>query len=125
MEPSSTTTARKKRPRATEDGWADARPVAKQAAAGSDIDTILAYARASAAAGGFDRADARLARKIVSLDDKGFAQLSKACEKLVADAEKIEAASAQRIAKNPKRQRGRGRHRRHAVRGQRLDGGLA
>jgi DNA-binding transcriptional ArsR family regulator len=94
----------KKRPRATEDGWADARPVAKQAAAGGDLDTILAYARASAAAGGFDRADARLARKIVKLDDKGFAQLSKACEKLVAEAEKIEAAAAQRIAKNAKQQ---------------------
>jgi DNA-binding transcriptional ArsR family regulator len=89
----------KKRPRATEDGWADARPVAKQAAAGGDLDTILAYARASAAAGGFDRQDARLSRKIVKLDDRGFAQLSKACEKLVADAEKIEAAAAQRIAK--------------------------
>lgn len=92
----------KKRPRATEDGWADARPVAKQAAAGGDLDTILAYARASAAAGGFDRQDARLSRKIVKLDDKGFAQLSKACEKLVAEAEKIEAAAAQRIAKDAK-----------------------
>ena len=92
----------KKRPRATEDGWADARPVAKQAAAGGDLDTILAYARASAAAGGFDRQDARLSRKIVKLDDKGFAQLSKACEKLVAEAEKIEAAAAQRIAKGAK-----------------------
>jgi DNA-binding transcriptional ArsR family regulator len=94
----------KKRPRATEDGWADARPVAKQAAAGGDLDTILAYARASAAAGGFDRADARLRRKIVKLDDKGFAQLSKACEKLVAEADKIEAAAAQRIAKNAKKE---------------------
>jgi DNA-binding transcriptional ArsR family regulator len=92
----------KKRPRATEDGWSDARPVAKQAAAGGDIDTILAYARASAAAGGFDRQDARLSRKIVKLDDKGFAQLSNACEKLVAEAEKIEAAAAQRIAKSGK-----------------------
>ena len=94
----------KKRPRATEDGWADARPVAKQAAAGGDLDTILAYARASAAAGGFDRADARLSRKIVKLDDKGFAALSKACEKLVTEAEKIEAAAAQRIAKNAKQE---------------------
>ena len=91
----------RKRPRATEDGWADARPVAKQAAAGGDIDTITAYARASAAAGGFDRPEAQLRRMIVRLDDKGFAQLSKACEKLVAEAEKIEAASAQRIAKKP------------------------
>jgi DNA-binding transcriptional ArsR family regulator len=92
----------KKRPRATEDGWADARPVAKQAATGGDLDTILAYARASAAAGGFDRPDAKLSRKIVKLDDKGFAQLSKACEKLVAEAEKIEAAAAQRISKSSK-----------------------
>jgi DNA-binding transcriptional ArsR family regulator len=92
----------KKRPRATDDGWADARPVAKQAAAGGDIDTILAYARASAASGGFDRPEAQLRRMMVRLDDRGFAQLSKACEKLVAETEKIEAAAAQRIAKNAK-----------------------
>ena len=92
----------RKRPRATEDGWADAKPIAKQAAAGSDLDMIAAYARASAAAGGFDRPDAQLRRMIVRLDDKGFAQLSKACEKLVAEAEKIETAAAQRIAKDPK-----------------------
>ncbi|HEX2413474.1 MAG TPA: winged helix-turn-helix domain-containing protein [Solirubrobacteraceae bacterium] len=92
----------RKRPRPTEDGWAQARPIAKQAAAGSDLDVIADYARASAAAGGFDRPDAQLRRMIVRLDEKGFAQLSKACEKLVAEAEKIETAAAQRIAKDPK-----------------------
>ena len=94
----------KKRPRAPVDGGAVGRQVDEPGARGGGLGTLLASARASAAAGGFDRADARLARKIVKLDEKGFAQLSKACEKLVAEAEKIEAAAAQRIAKNAKQE---------------------
>ena len=54
----------------------------------------------SAAAGGFDRADAQLRRALVRLDARGFAQLSKACDKLLEQAEKIEAAAAGRIAKD-------------------------
>jgi DNA-binding transcriptional ArsR family regulator len=91
----------KARPTITEEGWADAPPIAKQAAVGSSLDVIGEYARASAAAGGFDRSDAQLRRALVRLDARGFAQLSKACEKLIEQALKIEASAAQRIAKNP------------------------
>jgi hypothetical protein len=38
---------------------------------------------------------------LVGLDAKGFTQLSKACDWLLEQAEKIEAAAAERIAKNP------------------------
>jgi hypothetical protein len=85
----------------TADGWAQAPPIAKQAAVGSSLDVIGEYAKVSAAAGGFDRADAQLRRALVKLDAKGFAQLSKACDKLLEQAEKIEAAAADRIAKDP------------------------
>jgi DNA-binding transcriptional ArsR family regulator len=89
------------RPNVTAEGWAQAPPIAKQAAVGSSLDVIAEYARASAAAGGFDRQEAQLRRALVRLDAKGFAALSKACDKLLEQAEKIEAAAADRIAKNP------------------------
>ena len=59
------------------------------------------YARVSAAAGGFDRSDAQLRRALLRLDARGFAQLSKACDKLLEQAEKIEASAAERIARDP------------------------
>jgi DNA-binding transcriptional ArsR family regulator len=89
------------RPNVTADGWAQAPPIAKQAAVGSSLDVIAEYARASAASGGFDRADAQLRRTLLKLDGRGFAQLSKAIDKLLEQAEKIEASAAERIGKNP------------------------
>ena len=91
----------KARPAVNEEGWASAPPIAKQAAVGSSLEVIGEYARASAAAGGFDRSDAQLRRALVRLDARGFAQLSKACEKLLEQALKIEESAAKRIAKGP------------------------
>jgi DNA-binding transcriptional ArsR family regulator len=91
----------KERPLVTADGWAQAPPIAKQAAVGSSLDVIAEYSKASAAAGGFDRADAQLRRALVRLDARGFAQLSKACDKLLEQAQKVEEAAAGRIAKDP------------------------
>jgi len=91
----------KERPIVTADGWSQAPPIAKQAAVGSSLDVIAEYSKASAAAGGFDRGDAQLRRVLLRLDDKGFVQLSKACTKLIEQAEKIEEAAAARIAKDP------------------------
>jgi DNA-binding transcriptional ArsR family regulator len=89
------------RPNVTAEGWAQAPPIAKQAAVGSSLDVIAEYARQSAASGGFDREDAQLRRALVKLDSKGFTALSKAIDKLLEQAEKIEAAAAERIAKDP------------------------
>jgi DNA-binding transcriptional ArsR family regulator len=91
----------KARPIVTVEGWAQAPPIAKQAAVGSSLDVIGEYARASAAAGGFDRPEAQLRRVLLKLDPKGFAQLSKACDKLLEQAQKIDAAAAVRIARDP------------------------
>jgi DNA-binding transcriptional ArsR family regulator len=91
----------KARPVVTADGWAQAPPIAKQAAVGSSIDVISEYARQSAAAGGFDREDAQLRRALVKLDARGFTAVSKAFDKLFEQIEKIEAQTAERIAKNP------------------------
>jgi DNA-binding transcriptional ArsR family regulator len=91
----------RERPKVTAEGWAQAPLIAKQAAVGSSLDVIADYARASAAAGGFDRQDAQLLRSLYRLDAKGFAQLSKACDKLIERAEKIGTAAAERIAEDP------------------------
>jgi DNA-binding transcriptional ArsR family regulator len=91
----------RERPSVTVEGWAQAPPIAKQAAVGSSLDVIAEYSKASAASGGFDRADAQVRRAVVRLDAPGFSQLSKACDKLLEQAEKIEASAAERIAKDP------------------------
>jgi DNA-binding transcriptional ArsR family regulator len=91
----------KARPVVTADGWAQAPPIAKQAAVGSSLDVIAEYARQSAASGGFDRDDAQLRRQLLQLDARGFTALSKAIDKLFEQVQKIEAAAAERIAKDP------------------------
>ena len=50
------------RPTVTAEAWAQASPIAKQAAVGSSLEVIGEYARLSAAAGGFDRPEAQLRR---------------------------------------------------------------
>jgi DNA-binding transcriptional ArsR family regulator len=88
------------RPRVDDEAWASAAPIVKQAAVGAALQTVDDYARASAAAGGFDRGEAQLSRTSVRLDAKGWQQAAKACEKLLADLAKIEDAAARRLEKN-------------------------
>ena len=89
------------RPTVSAEAWAQASPIAKQAAVGSSLEVIGEYARLSAAAGGFDRSEAQLRRTLLKLDAKGFAQLSKACETLLERVEKIEADAAKRLGADP------------------------
>jgi DNA-binding transcriptional ArsR family regulator len=90
----------KARPKVTDEAWAQAPPIAKQAAVGSSLQMIDEYARASAAAGGFDHSDAALIRLSMRLDEKGWAQLAKAVKKLLEQAQRIEADAAQRMKGN-------------------------
>jgi DNA-binding transcriptional ArsR family regulator len=90
-----------KRPMVSEDAWAQAPPIAKQAAVGSALQMIDEYSRKSAAEGGFDRAEAHLSRTSITLDSKGWEALSKACLKFVEQVEKIDAAAKERAQKRP------------------------
>jgi DNA-binding transcriptional ArsR family regulator len=81
--------------------WEQASPMAKQAAVGSSLAVIGEYARVSAEAGGFDRSDARARRTLLQLDEKGFAQLSKACDRLLEQVERIETQAAKRLGAEP------------------------
>jgi DNA-binding transcriptional ArsR family regulator len=89
------------RPRVDDEAWASAAPIVKQAAVGAALQTVDDYARASAAAGGFDRGEAHLSRTNLLLDVKGWQQAAKACEKLLAELNKIEDAAARRIERDP------------------------
>jgi DNA-binding transcriptional ArsR family regulator len=91
----------KVRPRVSDEAWASAAPIVKQAAVGAALQTVDDYARASAAAGGFDRAEAHLTRTSLRLDPKGWAAAAKACEKLVGELGRIEEAAARRLEKDP------------------------
>jgi DNA-binding transcriptional ArsR family regulator len=89
------------RPPVDGDAWASAAPIVKQAAVGASLQTVDDYARASAAAGGFDRTEAHLSRTGLRLDAKGWQQAAKACEKLLGELARIEEAAGRRIEKDP------------------------
>jgi DNA-binding transcriptional ArsR family regulator len=89
------------RPRVSDEAWASAAPIVKQAAVGAALQTVDEYARASAAAGGFDHAEAHLSRTNLRLDPKGWSQAARASEKLLAELNRIEEAAAKRMAKDP------------------------
>jgi DNA-binding transcriptional ArsR family regulator len=89
------------RPRVSDQAWAAAPPIAKQAAVSSSLQTIDAYARAASAAGGFDHANTHLTRTQLQLDARGFSELSRACHRLLAQLERIEEAARERMQRNP------------------------
>jgi DNA-binding transcriptional ArsR family regulator len=91
----------RERPPVSDESWGNAAPVAKQAFLSSYLQQVGAYTNAAVAAGGFDRADAHISRTVAKLDAKGWAQISKACERLLAKIAAIEADSAKRIATDP------------------------
>jgi DNA-binding transcriptional ArsR family regulator len=91
----------KVRPRVSDEAWASATPIVKQAAVSATLQTVDDYARASAAAGGFDRGEAHLTRTNMRLDAKGWQAAAKACEKLIAELARIEEAASKRLAKDP------------------------
>ena len=91
----------KERPRVSDEAWAAAPPIAKQAAVSSTLQTIDAYARAASAAGGFDDGNAHLTRTALRLDARGWNDLSRACLRLLAQVDRIEEASKERMQRNP------------------------
>jgi DNA-binding transcriptional ArsR family regulator len=86
------------RPQVSDEAWEDASPVAKQAMTDATLIQILDYCRLAAAAGGFDRREAVVARTALKLDERGFAELSKAYATLHDSVERIEAHAAERLA---------------------------
>src|SRR3954465_15303852 len=84
-------------PKVSDEAWGRAAPIAKQAAVGAALQTIDEYARASAAAGGFDRGDAHLSRLVMRLDAQGWRELSKTLADTLDRIERIEDEAAERV----------------------------
>jgi DNA-binding transcriptional ArsR family regulator len=91
----------KERPSISDEAWAAAPPIAKQAAVSASLETIGAYARAASAAGGFDHGSSHLTRTTMRLDARGVSELSRACLRLLAQADRIEEAAKERTDLNP------------------------
>src|SRR4051812_567432 len=91
----------KPRPTVSDDAWAAAPPIAKQAAVSASLQTIDAYARAASAAGGFDHGNAHPPRTPLRLDTRGWGELSRACIRLLSQIDRIEAAANERMERNP------------------------
>jgi len=84
-------------PRFPDDAWSGLAPVAKQRMLSAILQQVGQYVTSSAAAGGFDHADAHMTRMSLRLDDRGFRQLAAASRKWLREAERIEEAAAERL----------------------------
>jgi DNA-binding transcriptional ArsR family regulator len=90
-----------RRPTISDEAWGQAAPIAKQAYVSSFLQQVGAYTSRAAAAGGFDRANAHFTRTVAKLDQTGWDQLAKACERLLGEIDDIEQQSAKRRAEDP------------------------
>jgi DNA-binding transcriptional ArsR family regulator len=88
-------------PRFTDAAWSQLGPVPKQRMIGAVLQQINDYATRSAAAGGFDKADAHFTRTPLKLDNKGWTELAKATKKWLEQTATIEQAAAKRLESNP------------------------
>ena len=90
------------RPRISDEAWAQAPPIAKQAAVDAAVQQIADYARGSNAAGGFDRPDAHLTRTALRLDRSGWDRLSRALRAVLEAVAEIEEELRRRSAAGEK-----------------------
>ncbi len=86
-------------PRFSDEAWAAVGQVGKQRMLSAMLQQAGEYASGSAAAGGFDRADAVITRHSLKLDEKGWDQLTRATKKWLAEMDRIEEGAARRLAK--------------------------
>jgi DNA-binding transcriptional ArsR family regulator len=86
-------------PRFSDDAWEGLGPVGKQRMLSAMLRQIGEYASGSAAAGGFDRADANISRVGLELDEQGWAQLARATKRWLTEIDKIEESTKKRRTK--------------------------
>jgi DNA-binding transcriptional ArsR family regulator len=89
------------RPVISDEAWARADRVAKNATDDAILQTIAEYARVSAAGGGFDRSDTHLSRMHMHLDEQGWRELADACAEALERMQQIEEESKRRGAASP------------------------
>jgi DNA-binding transcriptional ArsR family regulator len=84
----------------TSDAWADVPSLVKAAMVSATLQEVSSHVNAAASNAGFDRGDAHLSRTPLTLDARGWSELATKMDKLLQDAEKIAAASRQRLERH-------------------------
>jgi DNA-binding transcriptional ArsR family regulator len=87
-------------PRFSDGAWGGLAPADKQRMVSAMLQQVGQFVSASAAAGGFDRADSELTRTSLRLDERGWAQLAEATQKWLREAEEIEEAASKRLERS-------------------------
>jgi DNA-binding transcriptional ArsR family regulator len=89
------------RPTITDDAWNRTPDIVKKNLVSGWVGQLVAHVKAGAAEGGFDRANSHHTRTPMTLDDKGWLQISRELEKTLERVDKIAAEAGQRVKKNP------------------------
>jgi DNA-binding transcriptional ArsR family regulator len=83
--------------RISEDAWEEVPNIVKEALVQASLGEIYRYVDEAAAGGGFSRGDSQLVRQPLTLDARGWKELTEAISELCERAKKIEADSASRL----------------------------
>jgi DNA-binding transcriptional ArsR family regulator len=87
------------RPVVRSDVWGRVPGIVKKAMVGATVSQVADVVSAAVQSGGFERSEAHLTRSPVVLDQRGFSELATKLDGVLADIERIGAASEKRLAK--------------------------
>jgi DNA-binding transcriptional ArsR family regulator len=87
------------RPRISDKAWGEVPEIVKQAMTGAAVEQILELVHEGAAQGGFDRTDAHLSRSDLTLDERGWKEMSEELTSMLARIDRIHASSVERLKK--------------------------
>ncbi|HEY1595587.1 MAG TPA: winged helix-turn-helix domain-containing protein [Thermoleophilaceae bacterium] len=87
------------RPRISDKAWGEVPEIVKQAMTGAAVEQILELVHEGAARGGFDRTDAHLSRSDLTLDERGWKEMSEELTSMLARIDRIHASSVERLKK--------------------------
>lgn len=88
--------AAREHPRVSDQAWSAASATTKQVLVSAILSQAGQYAAQSAAAGGFDRADAHATRTALKLDEEGWTALAKATQQWLVEVQRIEDQTKER-----------------------------
>jgi DNA-binding transcriptional ArsR family regulator len=89
--------AAREHPRFSDGAWSATSPLAKHVVIASILSQLGQYVTQSAAAGGFDRADAHFTRTPLKLDEEGWAEIAAVTKTWLAQVDEIAARTEKRI----------------------------
>lgn len=88
----------KQRPVVTSEAWANVPSIVKQATIRATLAKISEQVNRAADAGGFEKSSIHLSRTSITLDRKGWEQLSAKLDRLLEDLDRIQTAAEKRLA---------------------------